>query len=209
MWTIRFIMIGMLGAMVCVCWHLLKHRSRYEGLLENKFFNIMLVIVYNCLSYLIVVLPPAGGWNSRPDWMEYRIFRIGFAVTGSVLICAGIVLFRITLKQRKAIGAQDVHEGLITSGAYRYFRHPIYTGIIWVCLGLALVARNPDGLLTLPALFVINLAQAMSEERNDMSVRFRRQYQAYRQTTRMFGPIWLWSVVVVIILLLVGFTWSI
>jgi len=209
MWTIRFIMIGVLGAMVCVCWHLLKHRNRYEGLLENKFFNIMLVIVYNCLSYLIVVLPPAGGWNSRPDWWEYRSVRIGFAVTGAVFICASIVLFRITLKQRKAIGAQDVQEGLITSGAYRYFRHPIYTGIIWVCLGLALVTRNPDGLLTLPALFVINLAQAISEERNDMSVRFPLQYQAYKQTTRMFGPIWLWSVVVVIILLLVGFTWSI
>ena len=32
---------------------------------------------------------------------------------------------------------------------------------------------------------------------------------SYRQTTRMFGPIWLWSLVVVIILLLVGFAWSI
>jgi hypothetical protein len=39
-------------------------------------------------------------------------------------------------------------------------------------------------------------------------VRFRKEYQAYRQTTRMFGPIWLWSVIVVIILLLVCFGWS-
>jgi len=69
--------------------------------------------------------------------------------------------------------------------------------------------RNPDGLLVFPAIFVIIFAVTIIEERNDMCVRFREQYQAYRQTTRMFGPIWLWSVIVVIILLLVGFGWSI
>jgi len=208
MWSIRFILIGALAIMVCGGWHFLRYRSRYEGLLESRIFNIAFVIVYNCLSYLIVVLPPAGGYSARPDWLDYRSVRIGFAVMDPVLICAAIVLFIITLQQRKVIGAQDVKEGLITSGAYRYFRHPIYAGIIWVCLGLALVVRNPDGLLALPAIFVINLAQAIIEERNDIGVRFREQYQDYRKTTRMFGPIWLWSVVAVIILLLVGFAWS-
>ena len=80
---------------------------------------------------------------------------------------------------------------------------------MWVALGLPLVMRNPDGLLMFPALFVVHFAAAIIEERNDMGVRFREQYQAYKQTTRMFGPIWLWSVIVVIILLLVGFAWSI
>jgi protein-S-isoprenylcysteine O-methyltransferase Ste14 len=127
---------------------------------------------------------------------------------GSALIGVGALLPLVTLKQRKVIGLQDVEAGLITSGVYRYFRHPIYTGIIWISLGLALVTRNPDGLLAVPAIFFINLAQAISEERNDMGVRFRQQYQAYKQTTRMFGPIWLWSVIFVIILLLVGFAWS-
>ena len=112
-----------------------------------------------------------------------------------------------TLKQRKVIGIQDVKEGLLTSGLYRYFRHPINTGILWVT-GLALVMRNPDGLLMFPAVFVISFAGTILEERNDMCVRFREQYQAYRQTTRMFGPIWLWSIIVVSILLLSGLAWS-
>jgi len=69
--------------------------------------------------------------------------------------------------------------------------------------------RNPDGLLMVPAIFVMVFAATIIEERDDMCVRFREQYQAYRQTTRMFGPIWLWSVIVVIILLPVGLGWSI
>ncbi len=209
MWTIRFILLGVLGASICVDPYLYRHRSRYAKLVENRIFNIAGVIVGNSFCYLIVGLPPAGGWNLRPDWLGYQSVRIGFPVIGLLLICAGALLAFATLKQRKVIGIQDVKEGLLTSGFYRYFRHPIYTGIMWVTLGLPLVMRNPDGLLMFPAIFAIVFAAAIIEERNDMCVRFREQYQAYRKTTRMFGPIWLWSVIVVIILLLVGFGWSI
>ena len=128
--------------------------------------------------------------------------------TGLLLICAFALIGFGTLKQRKVVGSQDVREGLLTSGFYRYFRHPIYTAIMWACLGLPLAMRNPDGLLMFPAIFAVHFAAAIIEEKTDMGVRFREEYQAYRQTTRMFGPIWLWSVVVVIILLLVCFGWS-
>ncbi len=208
MWIIRFILLGVLGAWDGISFYLYRHRSRYEGLLENRIYNITGVIVWNCLCYLIVGLPPAGGWNLRPDWLGYQSVRIGFPVIGLLLICTGALLAFATLRQRKVIGSQAVKEGLLTSGFYRYFRHPIYTGIMWVSLGLPLVMRNPDGLLMFPAIFVIHFAGAIIEERNDMCVRFREQYQAYRQTTRIFGPIWLCSIIVVIILLIVGFGWT-
>jgi protein-S-isoprenylcysteine O-methyltransferase Ste14 len=196
MWIIRFILLGVLGASSYVDHYLYRHRSRYERLLENRIYNVTGVIVWNCLCYLIVGLPPAGGWNLRPDWLGYRSVYIGFSVIGSLLICAGALLAFATLRQRKVIGVEAVKEGLLTSGFYRYFRHPIYTGIMWISLGLPLVMRNLDGLLMFPAIFVIHFAAAMIEERNDMCVRFREQYQAYRQTTRMFGPIWLWGALV-------------
>ena len=209
MWIIRFILLGVLVALECVGAFFCRHREKYRGFLENKIINIVLVIVGHCLYYLIVILPPAGGWNARPVWLGYQSVCIGFPVIGLLLICAGALLAIATFKQRKVIGVQDVKEGLLTSGFYRYFRHPINTGILWVSLGLPLVMRNPDGLLMFPAIFVIFFVGTIFEEKNDMCVRFREQYQAYRKTTRMFGPIWLWSIIVVIILLLVGFGWSI
>jgi protein-S-isoprenylcysteine O-methyltransferase Ste14 len=204
MWIIRFILLFVLGASICVDPYLYRHRGRYERLIENRIFNITFVILGNCLCYLIVGLPPAGGWNLRPDWLGYQSVRIGFPVIGSLLICAGAFLAFGTLKQRKVIGIQDVKEGLLTSGFYRHFRHPIYTGIMLVCLGLPLVMRNPDGLLMFPAIFIILLATVIFEERNDMCVRFREEYQAYKQTTRMFGPIWLWIILVVLLLVLIS-----
>ncbi len=204
MWIIRFILLGVLGASICFDPYLYRHRSRYEGLLENRTYNITAVIVWNFFCYLIVGLPPAGGWNLRPDWLGYKSVCIGFPVIGLLLICVGALLGLATLKQRKVVGSQAVKEGLLTSGFYRYFRHPIYTCIIWISLGLPLVMRNPDGLLMFPAIFVIHFAGAIIEERNDMCVRFREQYQAYRQTTRMFGPIWLWSILVALLLILIS-----
>ena len=199
MWIIRFILLGVLAAWEGIGSYLLIHRSRYERLLENRIYNITAVIVWNCLCYLIVGLPPAGRWNLRPDWLEYKSVRMGFPVIGLLLICAGALMGFGTLRQRKVVGSQTVREGLLTSGFYRYFRHPIYTVIIWVCLGLPLVMRNPDGLLMFPAIFVVHFAAAIIEERYDMCVRFREQYQAYRQTTRMFGPIWLWGALVLLL----------
>ena len=204
MWIIRFILLGVLGALICFDPYLYRHRRRYERLLENRIYNITVVIVWLLSCYLIVGLPPARGWNLRPDWLVYQSVRIGFPVIGLLLICAGALLAFATFKQRKVIGVQDVKEGLLTSGCYRYFRHPIGTGIIWVSLGLPLVMRNPDGLLMFPAIFVIHFAAEIIEERYDMCARFREQYQAYRQTTRMFGPIWLWSILVVLLLVLVS-----
>ena len=199
MWIIRFILLGVLAAWDGIGSYLYRHRSRYERLLENRIFNITDVILWNCLCYLIVGLPPAGGWNLRPDWLESRSVCIGFPVIGLLLICAGAFMGIATLKQRKVVGSQTVKEGLLTSGFYRYFRHPIYTVIIWVCLGLPLAMRNPDGLLMFPAILVIHFAAATIEEKYDMCVRFREQYQAYRQTTRMFGPIWLWCALVLLL----------
>ncbi len=204
MWIIRFILLDVLAAWDGIGSYLYRRRSRYERLLENRIYNITAVIAWNCLCYLIVGLPPAGGWNLRPDWLEYKSVCIGFPVIGLLLICAGALLGVATLRQRKVIGSQAVREGLLTSGCYRYFRHPIYTGIMWISLGLPLVMRNPDGLLMFPAIFVIHFAAATIEERNDMCVRFREQYQAYRQTTRMFGPIWLWGALVLLLSIVIA-----
>jgi protein-S-isoprenylcysteine O-methyltransferase Ste14 len=204
MWTIRFILLCMLCIMDWIGAYLIRHRSQYNKLLDNMIYNVAYVTVGHCLCYLIVILPPAGGWNARPGWLQYTSVRISFPVVGLLLICAGALLAIATLRQRKTIGFQDVKKGLLTSGCYRYFRHPINVGILWICLGLPLLMRNPDGLLVLPAIYVIFFAGTILEETNDMCARFPEQYKAYRQNTRMFGPIWLWSTIIVIILLIVG-----
>lgn len=207
MWTIRVTLLVTLGAFLGVDSFLLCHRKKYSRLAENRAVNIALVAAHLVVTFALVTLPPAGGWNARPGWLCQGGVRIGFAALGAALVGAGIVLAPLALQQRKAVGLQGSPEGLITSHAYRYFRHPIYTGILWTSLGLALLTRNPDGLIVFPALFVAYLTLMLLEERHDLAVTFGEQYQVYRQTTGMFGPVWVWSGILVAILLIALSAW--
>ncbi len=207
MWVIRTMLLVVLGALVGADSFLLRYRKKYPRLVENRIINIAIVVAHLVVTYALVTLPPAAGWNARPVWLQDKSVCGGFVATGAALVGMGIVLALLALKQRRAIGLQGAPEGLVTSHVYRYFRHPICTGVLWISLGLALLTRNPDGLMVLPAIFVAYLTQVLLEERDDLEVRFREQYPVYRQTTRMFGPAWLWSGILVAILLIAVSAW--
>jgi protein-S-isoprenylcysteine O-methyltransferase Ste14 len=207
MWVVRFVLLGLLAVYVGVSGYLLKHRDRYGRLLENGFVNFALVILYNCLCYLVVGLPSDQNMFSLPAFFAYPTARTGLSIVGQVLIVAAVLMLVIAVTRRKALGGQDVEEGLLVSGIYRYFRHPIYTGIVWISLGFPLTTQNLDGLLAFPGVFLANVAQATVEERWDVGARFRAEYEEYRKRTRMFGPVWLWVALIGILLALVGISY--
>lgn len=202
MWTIRLLLLAGLAAMTLLDFYMLRHRHERKGLIENWVFNSLLVAAYFSCCCLVAALPPAGGWDRRPFGWRPPGVRVGFVVAGSALLCLGLVLSLVSLRQRKALGLQDSQARLLTSGVYRHFRHPIYAGILWTCLGLSLLTRNPDGLLMFPALLALFIVQALIEEKYDMRVRFHDPYREYRRRTRMFGPAWLWSLLLVTVLFL-------
>jgi protein-S-isoprenylcysteine O-methyltransferase Ste14 len=204
MWIMRLVLLGLLVAYVGLSGYLLKHRDRYRRLLENGPVNLVLVLLYNLLCYLTVGLPSDQGVLSPPVFFTHSAARTGLSIVGQVLIVAAVVMLVITVMRRKALGGQDVKEGLLTSGIYRYFRHPIYTGIIWISLGLPLTTRNLDGLLMFPGVFLANVAQATAEERWDVGLRFQAEYEEYRKRTRMLGPVWFWVALIGILLALIG-----
>jgi protein-S-isoprenylcysteine O-methyltransferase Ste14 len=200
MWTIRLVLLGLLIVLVASCGYLLKHRKKYKNLLENRGVNLAMVVSYLLLCFVMVLLPSDPRAIPSPAFFLDASVRIGFSVIGWILIGLAILVWIIALRQRKALGGQDVVEGLLTSGIYQYFRHPLYTATICICLGAALVTGNRDGLLMFPAVFVVNIAEAVIEERCDVGVRFPSEYREYRKRTRMLGPIWAWGILLVCVL---------
>jgi protein-S-isoprenylcysteine O-methyltransferase Ste14 len=113
-----------------------------------------------------------------------------FLVLGLGIIVVALLIMGMVIRQRKTLGGQNVKEGLLTSGVYRYFRHPLYAGVIWISLGVALVTLSWDGLLMVPVVLLLNTVQAVMEEKYDIGRRFSAQYQEFRKRTRLFGPVW-------------------
>jgi protein-S-isoprenylcysteine O-methyltransferase Ste14 len=75
---------------------------------------------------------------------------------------------------------------LVTTGPYRYIRHPIYTGIILGLTGTALATTLY--LLIAAALVTGYFAFSATREEKFLAAQFPEAYPAYRRSTKMLIP---------------------
>jgi protein-S-isoprenylcysteine O-methyltransferase Ste14 len=191
-WVIRIGLAVVLFALVGASRLLLGNRAKYRDLLENTPLAVLEVVLYNTCCYLLVALPADPNVVATPPILASPSVVFGLRILGGLLCLGSAALIFATVLERRVIGGQDPQEGLITSGVYRFVRHPIYLGIVLISLSLALVTVNIDGMLVFPLVFFANFLQSEVEERYDVGERFREHYQAYRRNTPRFGPWWLW-----------------
>jgi protein-S-isoprenylcysteine O-methyltransferase Ste14 len=80
---------------------------------------------------------------------------------------------------------------LVTSGLYRWVRHPIYTGVLLAAVGLVIWGASLAHIIGLVALYVILFAKSVGEEK--MLAERHDGYAGYALTTgrlvpRILGP---------------------
>jgi len=141
---------------------------------------------------------PLNGLSALAVLLLLRVFRGGsLAVHSPVLgaIGAGVFVSGIALAiwARVHLGrnwgmpmTQKAEPELVTSGPYRFVRHPIYSGLLVALLGTAL-ATNLIGLIIVAVLGGYFYYSASMEEKN-LSATFPTAYPAYRSRTKMLVP---------------------
>jgi protein-S-isoprenylcysteine O-methyltransferase Ste14 len=126
---------------------------------------------------------------TKTDLMAAVTFArpLGFAVFAS-----GMLLFAVSVAylRRAFLGdIEPVTEQLITSGPYRFVRHPLYLGMFVATTGLAIAFWSLWGLLIVLAIFVpAGLWRARLEEQA-LARRFGRQWQEYVRSTHFMVPL--------------------
>jgi len=103
------------------------------------------------------------------------------AVSDAVAICSLLVIAWARLSLGRNIGFVPAQREIVTAGAYRYVRHPIYTGLFLGSLGIALRAYSPLNVLVLGLGILWFLIKSVVEE-NFLSA--DTQYAAYLQRVR-------------------------
>ncbi len=110
------------------------------------------------------------------------------AAVGDVLVAAGVAIAiyaRVTLGTNWS-GTVTLKAGhtLITSGPYRFVRHPIYTGLLVAVWGTVMVfAPSPAG-IGYVLVVGISFAIKLRYEEELMMKQFPREYPGYRQRVK-------------------------
>jgi protein-S-isoprenylcysteine O-methyltransferase len=129
---------------------------------------------------------------------HFSVFRfLNFAAVNPVISCIGVIIcligmvFNIWARQKlgknwsQAASAKKEQE-LITSGPYRYVRHPMYAGGITACLGSAFVMGGA-WIFLFVILGGIFLWRVGVEDRI-MEQQFPDEFPAYKQSTKALIP---------------------
>jgi protein-S-isoprenylcysteine O-methyltransferase Ste14 len=145
-----------------------------------------------------------GGWRTRLTGVSAvgvfviaGVLRGGLAVHSVTVAAIGAVLFgcgiALAVWARLHLGrnwgmpmTQRAEPELVTSGPYRFVRHPIYSGLLTAMLGTALV-NNLLGLIVVAVLAAYFYYCASIEERNLVAT-FPQAYPEYRSRTKMLIP---------------------
>ena len=141
---------------------------------------------------------PLTGLTALAVFLLVRVFQNGglavdspvLGAIGAVVLASGLVLAvwaRLHLGRNWGMPmSQRVEPELVTSGPYRFVRHPIYSGLLLGLIGTAL-ATNLLGLGLAVILGAYFYYSASVEERN-LTETFPTAYPAYRTATKMLIP---------------------
>jgi protein-S-isoprenylcysteine O-methyltransferase Ste14 len=146
-----------------------------------------------------------GGWRTRLTGVSVVAVIViagafgghGLAVHSVILAAVGAVLFvggiALAVWARLHLGrnwgmpmTRRAEPELVTSGPYRFVRHPIYSGLLTAMLGTVLV-NNLLGLIVVAVLTAYFYYCGTVEERNLASA-FPAAYPQYRTRTKMLIP---------------------
>jgi protein-S-isoprenylcysteine O-methyltransferase Ste14 len=137
------------------------------------------------LSLLLLFVPV--------PWLDWRVLPVG---TGWV--AAGLAvhasMFGLAIAARRGLGrnwsgeiTEKADHQLIRSGPYRFVRHPIYSAMLGMFVGTALVSGDAHAFLGV-ALMAAAYARKIPLEERNLDEAFGAAYVDYRRTTRALIP---------------------
>ena len=147
--------------------------------------------------WLILAMSALGQVASVVEWAYFADAPSEFdaiTVTGIVLMLGGLS-FRVwairTLDRAFSATVQiKKDQQLITSGPYRWLRHPSYTGAWLLMVGVALLFHSWAGVLIMGPGMLRVYARRISMEEITLERAFGETYQAMKNTTWRMLPWW-------------------
>jgi len=157
-----------------------ESKGKLAALISSFLFAQLWVIG----SFIYIAKPAAMGWTRFPApswirWLGMMITASGMALEFSTQIFLGRN-YSTTLH----IGEK---QSLVTTGPYRRIRHPMYTALVAVGIGMGLMSASWYFLIPFIATGIVIIFRTRREE-DAMIEKFGDEYVQYAQRTGRFLP---------------------
>lgn len=122
------------------------------------------------------------------------VWSLDFTVVSFVLIgvAFGLFLWAVQHSRQKnlslAFDTETRIDGIITTGPWRYVRHPFYVSYILFWLACALGTTHPTSVVVFATLLFIYVYSALREERTLKQGRYADAYLAYQENAGFLLP---------------------
>ena len=113
---------------------------------------------------------------------------VGLGLVGLGALLIGIALLQLS-DRLSPFPTPKGNARLLQNGVFKWMRHPIYTGILFVFSGWAFYRESANELLVSLALFILFFFKARYEERRLQEV--FPDYAEYKKRTGRFLPRWI------------------
>lgn len=141
---------------------LLKRRTEVGISHEKEPAQKIIISFLFAMCIVLVVLPPLDvrfGWSLVPWYVS---------ITGDMFVVFSFYIFYLVSKVNTYAAANiRVEEGqkVITTGLYRFVRHPMYFGFLFLFIGTPLALGSWWTLFLIPIILLILVARILNEEK--------------------------------------------
>ena len=139
------------------------------------------------LAIILLPISPLLNWLGIG---EIRVFWL--SVLGLLLGIFGLVIRYIAFTTLGRFFSRTLREAeghtLITTGIYKYIRHPGYLSDLLIFIGTALAMSNLISIITIPVTFAAAYAYRIHTEEIMLIEIFGNQYKEYQKTSKRLIP---------------------
>jgi len=152
----------------------------------DKAYTILLGIFFSILFVSMPLDAVRFHWSRMPTWLH---------LVGAIVFLSSFYLMYLTYRENPYLSSavhiqEERGQTVISTGPYRYVRHPLYTSVLLFCLGSALLLGSWIGVILGLLLEAMFAGRAVREER--VLQKGLKGYDAYmvRVRWRLIPHVW-------------------
>ncbi len=188
--TFRLVLLGLLIVDLNMPSYFRRRAATKTAHAPRGWFNrrlapeLVLTIVTYIGIFAYLLEPRSMSWSRLDLPSSIRALGIGLAVTG---LCGLFWAFRHLGHNLLAISAPDAVPTLVTTGPYRWVRHPMYSSWAVMLLGYGMLIASWAVTIVAAAVCAVVVRRTKSEE-SGLIAQFGEAYKEYAARTGRFLP---------------------